>query len=227
MENIPVENIPETGPRPESPEAPKEKTLQIKIEFKKAVIAGIVIGAIIVAGLAVYFLRGLVMAAKVNGSYISRFAVISELERASGKSALDALITQKLIDEEALKNNIVISAEELAAEITNIGNRLKTQGQDLTQALADAGMTMADLEKNVATQKKLEKLVADKITVTGEEVAQYIKDYKVPVTKGKEVEVNAQIEEQLRQQKMSEASSALIDSLRSAASIKYFGKYAK
>ena len=222
MDNFPEVHRSETNPPAEAPSA---KTIQIKINLKKAVRAGIILGIIVVVALAVYFLKGFVIAATVNGSPISRLAVISELEKISGKNVLESLVLKKLIKAEISKNNITVSAEEVAAEIAKIGENIKAQGQDLTQALTEAGMTMADLEKQIREQKEVEKLLGDKITVTGEEVANYIKEYKVPVAKGKEVEVNSQIQEQLRQQKLSGEYQKLTESLKSAAKIRYFVKY--
>lgn len=201
--------------------APEEKALHIKLNRKTLIIVGIVLAVVVVA----YLLKGLVIAATVNGAPISRFAVISELEKVSGKNALESLITRKLISDEARVKGITVSKEEVAAEIKNIADRLKAQGQDLATALQSANMKQSDLEEQISAQKVVEKLVADKITVTGEEVADYIKEYKVPVTKGQEVEVNSQIQEQLRQQKLSEASSALVETLRAAAKIRYFVNY--
>jgi foldase protein PrsA len=221
MENVPEINQPEEVKAPEA--ASEEKALHIKLNKKTLAIAGIVLAVLVVA----YLLKGLVIAATVNGAPISRFAVISELEKVSGKNALESMITRKLISNEARVKDITVSKEEVAAEIKNIADRLKAQGQELAAALESANMKQSDLEEQIEAQKVIEKLVADKIAVTGEEVANYIKEYKVPVTKGQEVEINSQIQEQLRQQKLSEASSALVDTLRAAAKIRYFVNYAK
>lgn len=232
MENIPEVNQPEliqSEPKEmppvvdEKPAAPAEKAIHLKINLKTI---GIVVAVLVVLVIA-YMLKGLVIAATVNGSPISRLSVINELEKVSGKQALDSLITQKLVDAEAVKKGVTVSANEISAEVKKISDQLKSQNQTLAAALAGANMTEADLEKQILSQKKMEKLVADKITVTPEEVAKYITDYKVPVPKGQEVQVNSQIQDQLKQQKLSDASTALISSLRAAASIRYFVSYAK
>lgn len=224
MDNFSEENKPEMGA---SAGAPQDKTIHIKINKKSAIKYGGIAVAVIAVLVVGFLVKGLFIAAMVNGSPIGRLAVISELEKVSGKNALDALITRKLVESAAQKAGVTVSADEVAAEIKKIDDRLKEQGQALATALVAANMKQADLEKQIIDQKTIEKLVADKISVTAEEVAQYIKDYKVPVTKGQEVETNSQIQEQLKQQKLSDASSALIESLRSAATIRYFVNYAK
>ena len=219
MENIPEEKQLEVNQAPTA--APEEKALHIKLNLKTLGIVGGVLVVLVVA----YLLKGLVIAATVNGSPISRLAVIAELEKVSGKNALDAMITRKLISDAAQAKGITVSAEEISAEIKKISDNLAGQGQDLATALKSANMTEADLEKQIVSQKTMEKLLVDKITVTGEEVAAYIKEYKVPVTKGKEVEINSQIQEQLRQQKLSDEAGKLVDALRAAAKIRYFVNY--
>ncbi|MEK7211377.1 MAG: SurA N-terminal domain-containing protein [Patescibacteria group bacterium] len=199
------------------------KQISIKISRRAVKIAAVVLAV----GAAAFFAKGLFVAAIVNGHIISRFAVISELEKSSGKGALAAIITRKLIDDEVAKKGITATPEEVSAEIKKIDERLKSQGQTLAAALMAEGMTEADLEKQISSQKKLENLLADKTQVTDDEVAQYIKDNKITVPKSGEADLKVQIKNQLQQQKMGEASSALIESLRAAAAIRYFVDYGK
>jgi len=64
---------------------------------------------VVVLVVAAFLLKGLFIAALVNGQPISRFTVISELEKQSGKQALTSLVNQTLIFQEAKKKNITVS----------------------------------------------------------------------------------------------------------------------
>lgn len=192
----------------------KRKTISIKT-------AVIIVSVVIIGALAFYY-KGLFIAATVNGSPISRFAVIRELEKESGKKTLDALITETLINDEIRKKGVTVSNDEVDAEIKNIEDQIKAQGKTLDQALAAQGITREYFKKQIAIQKKLEKLLADKIQVTDTEVEQYIKDNKVTIPKGQETDYKNQIKNQLQQKKFSDAAGSLIDSLRSQAKINYF-----
>jgi hypothetical protein len=188
----------------------------------KIVVAIITVVVILVL---VYVFKGQFIAASVNGTLISRHAVVAELEKVSGKNALDSIITEKLIKDEAKNKNVTVSAEEVAAEITKVEDQVKAQGGTLETALTAQGMTRAIFEKQVLIQKMLEKLLADKIGVTDTEIAQYLKDNKITVPAGQEATYNAQVKNQIQQQKMSSEAGALIASLRAAAKIKYFVTY--
>ncbi|NMB48001.1 hypothetical protein GYA13_00970 [Candidatus Kuenenbacteria bacterium] len=192
---------------------------------KKTIIIAIAVIVVIALGGLIYRSRGFFVAATVDGSPISRLSVIKELEKNSGKSTLEALINQKLVNDAALQKNITVNSEEVASEIKKISDQLSAQGQDLTTVLKSEGMTQADLEKQISTQKKLEKLLADKTQVTDEEAAQYLKDNDVKIPEGQEDSYQAQAKEQLRQQKLNTAAGEYITSLRTAAKIKYFVEY--
>ena len=111
------------------------------------------------------------------------------------------------------------------AEIKKIEEQLKEQGKTLAEALSAQGMTEEDLRVQLATQKKLEKLLADKIQVTDEEIAQFIKDSKIVIPAGQEDSYKNQARDQIQQNKLNDAVGVFIDSLRSTAKIKYFVSY--
>ena len=185
----------------------------------------IVIVAVVVLSALVYVGKGLLIAATVDGRPISRLAVIQKLEKASGKTLLNSLITEKLIQNEAKAKKIAVSDDEVNAVIKGIEDQLAAQGGTLDAALAAEGMRLNDLKKQIILQKELEKLVADKINVTDEEVAQYIKDKEISVPAGQEATISAQTKDQLRSQKLAKESEALIVTLKSQAKILYFVNY--
>lgn len=185
----------------------------------------VIIAVVIVLGALGFYYKGAFVAATVNGSSISRLAVIRELEKESGKKALDMLITQKLIDSEASKNKITVSAEEVDTEVKKIEEQVKMQGQDLDQALEAQGLTRDEFKRQIVIRKKMEKLLADKIQVTDEEVAAYIKTNKLTAPAGQEASFPDLVKEQLKQQKLNSEAGSYLDSIRSQAAIKYYIKY--
>ena len=164
-------------------------------------------------------------AATVNGSPISRLSVISELEKNSGKAALESLIVEKLINKEADKKGIEISDDEVNAEISKAEIQIKAQGGTLDEALASQGMTLEILKKQIAIQKKLEALLADKVQVTDADITKFIADNKINIPKGEEVSYNEQIVGSIKQQKLSAESKLLVESLKAENTIRYFVNY--
>ncbi len=193
----------------------------VKIGVKTAIIVAVVI----IIGALAYVYKGLFIAAIVDGSPISRLAVIQGLEKASGKSLLDSLINEKLIGNEVNAKKIVVSDEEINGEIKIVEDQVTAQGGTLDAALASQGMSMDDLKKRITIQKELEKLLADKINVTDEEAAQYIKDNKISIPEGQEAAASDQIKSELRNQKLNAEVQTLITDLKSKAKIKYFVNY--
>lgn len=179
----------------------------------------VIIGAVIVLGLILlYFGRGLIVAATVNGRPITRLSLLSELEKQDGKQVLQSLLTKEIIRQEAAKNNVTVSKDEINAEIAKVEETIKKQGQTLDQALATQGWSRADLEDQIRTQLLVEKLLAGKIAVTDKEVDDYIKENKS--TESKDTILNL-----LKQQKLMTAYQAWIQDLLSKAKINYFVKY--
>ncbi len=187
-------------------------------------------GAIIVAALfvvvAFLFTRGFVVAATVNGSPISRIALIQELENQGGKQALEAMVNEKLIETELTKNSITIEAGDVDAKIKEIEAQVATQGGTLEDALASQGMTMEQLRTQLETQLKLEKLLATKVQVTPEEVDAYITENKIAPPKDVSLEeVKTQVTEQLKQEKFQAEAQKWVADITEKATIKYYVTY--
>ncbi|MBU0476902.1 SurA N-terminal domain-containing protein, partial [Patescibacteria group bacterium] len=172
-----------------------------------------------------YFYKGLFVAATVDGSLISRLTIIQELEKASGEDLLDSLIVKKLIQNEVNAKKIVVSDDEINGEIKRIEYQIMAQGSAIDAALAAQGMSMEDLEKQIILQKELEKLLAEKINVTDEEVSQYIEDNTISIPEGQEAMIIIQIKDELRNQKINAEADVLITALKSQANIRYFVNY--
>ncbi len=193
----------------------------IQINIKTAFIIAIVI----IIGVLAYIYKGVFVAATVDGSPITRLAVIQKLEKTSGKGLLDSLINEKLVQNEALAKKIIVSDDEINSQIKAIESQIAMQGNTLDAALAAEGMSMDDLKKQIIFQKEIEKLLADKINVADEEVLQYIKDNKIPIPQGQEATIADQIKNEIRNQKLNTEVQALIANLKSKAKIQRFVNY--
>ncbi len=193
----------------------------IRIGVKTAII----IAFVIIIGALAYAYKGLFIAAIVDGSPVSRLAIIKELEKASGKSLLDSFINKKLIENEVSAKKIVVNDDEINAEIKKVEDQLTSQGGTLDAALAAQGMSMEDLKKRIILQKEIEKLVADKVNVTDEEVARYIKDNQIAIPAGQEAAAADQIKNEIRNQKLNTEAQTLLADLKSKAKIQYFVNY--
>tara|TARA_B100000508_G_scaffold130011_1_gene116810 strand:+ start:1354 stop:2013 length:660 start_codon:yes stop_codon:yes gene_type:complete len=210
----------ETGKRNEE----RVHTTATKVQQKSLLIYGaIALVAVLVVGAWLYT-QGFVVAAKVNGESISRLSIVNELEAQAGAAVLDAMISDILIEQAAAEAGATITDAEVATEITAIEGQITGQGGTLEQVLAQQGLTRDSLTEQIKTQKMLEVLLADDITVTEEEIKAFI-EANGPLPEGQEEAAKAQVMEQLRSQKFSTAAQSYVTGLRTQANIQYFVDY--
>lgn len=196
-----------------------------KIKKPKPFVIAIGIAVILII-VALFFSNGLFVAATVNGSPISRLSVIQELERQSGKQALELLINQKLIEIELNKQSINVTPTEVDDEIKKIEAEIVSQGGTLEAAIAQQGMTEEKLREEIMIQKRIEKLLADKVAVTDVEIDTYLKDSKITLPEGVTMEdYRKQIGEQLKGRKFQQEAQRWISDLTASAKIKYYVNY--
>lgn len=181
---------------------------------------------VLVVLLAAYALKGLFIAALVNGKPIYRLDVISQLEQQSGGQVLEAMVNEAIIKNELKKQNITVSQEEINAEVKKISDLLTSQQQTLDEALKQRGMSRKDLEEQIVLNKGVEKLLGKDITVTDSEISAFIEQNKAFLPEASsEAELQAQAKEQLIQQKISEKYQTWVDNARKNANILYFVDY--
>ncbi len=187
---------------------------------------GIILLALILLGLGLYFFRSLFIAATVNGQPISRLQVVQELEKQSGQQTLESLVTKNLILQEMEKNNITVNEEEISAEIKKIEDALKQQGRTLSDALAQQGLSRPELEEQLRIQKMIEKLFSKDAVVSDAEVDAYIEENKDALpTDQEESALKATIKEQLKQQKLTTKFQTWLEGLQKQAKIEYYVNY--
>lgn len=185
------------------------------------VIAGIVLLGALYAG------RGLFVAAIVDGSPISRWSIVRELEKKSGEQALDALVTKKIIHAAAMKSGIMVSQSDIDAEVASITDQVTKQGGTLAMALEQQGMTEMEFRDQIVLQKELEKMLAGKVTVSDDDVNQYITQNKVTAPKGMtDEDLRNSIREQLKGQKFNTEATKWVANAKAEAQIQYFVDYA-
>lgn len=199
----------------------------VNFKFKKPKPLVIAIGVVVILIIsALFFAKGLFVVATVNGSPISRLSVIVELEERGGKQALEAIIDKKIIENEFKKKGVIVSKEEVDAEIEKIETQVASQGGTLEAALEQQGLTEEKLREQITIQKKLEKILADKVTVSEAEIDAYITDSKATLPEDVEMaDFRKQVSEQLKGQKFQEEAQKWISDLTASTKIKYYITY--
>jgi len=181
---------------------------------------------ILAVALVAFRYRRLLIAATVNGEAITRISVIKELERQGGSQALEALVAEALVYQEAGKQNVRVEDSEIDGEVKRIEETVLAQGQKLDDLLSFQGLTREDFTRRLRVQLLSEKLLGDKLKVTQEEIDQYIKDNKDTFDPAlSEDRLKQQVEEFLRQGKFNTDFTPWLDTLKASAKIEYLVKY--
>lgn len=207
-----------------TPEASAQSVaIQSGLKNRKTIFIALGVVVLILAALLV--MQGYVVAATVNGKPISRFAVISELERQAGQQAIDALITKKLIADEARVRNIVVDESELTGEIQVIESQMASMGSTLEEQLQKQCITEKQMRNQLIEHLTLEKLLAEKAEVSEEEISAYIAENKVTIPKEEEAEARTKIKEQIREEKVDQLAGPFLAELKAKANVKYYVEY--
>jgi foldase protein PrsA len=173
-----------------------------------------------------YIVRSRTIAAMINGIAIRRSDVIDQLEKTQGKQILESLLNKELILQEAKKQNITVSDEEINTELDKIKTQLEAQGQNLESIMAMQGLTLDQVKTEIKIQKLIEKLVLTSISITDEEISSFIEQNKEYLPESTdEAKLKEQVREQIKTQKLSTEAQSLLETLRKSASIQYFGVY--
>ncbi|WP_230202574.1 peptidyl-prolyl cis-trans isomerase [Paenibacillus ihumii] len=145
-----------------------------------------IISLILAVGLVIALVYPLIgskkdVVATVNGTKITQDELYDELVKASGgeqaKQALEAMITKALITQEAKKKKIVVTEEDINAEIDNYTKSFGSL-EVLEQMLQQYGMTLDDLKQEAELNVMITKLLEDKTNVTDEEIKETFEMYK-------------------------------------------------
>lgn len=228
MEEAKNEVMPEKAVEPgKAAETPKAK-MTFAVDRKKAAVGIAAVAAIVLGYFAWTRLQPTFVAARVNGRTITRLEVIRELERQGGSSVLDNLISDRLIENKAEAEHVTISASDIDAEVGKLKTQLTAQGQTLDAYLASQHVTQAFLMDRLRLRLILQRLLADKMTVTDADIDADIKQNAASFPKGTDTSAPAfrdGIRDQLSQQKFSAAAPDYLDALRAAADIQYVHKY--
>ena len=199
----------------------KKSNILANIQLKKFVLPIVIVLVVLLLGL----LKDQFVVASVNGKQINRIELIRELEKKEGKRALENLISEELILQEAKKGNISVTNEEVDREIETIEKNIKNQGQNLDDLLVLQGLTRQQLKEEVRIQIILKKLVG-KLEVTDKEVEDYIEknNESIPADANMD-EIKSQVKTQLEQDKVNQKIQSLIEKLRKNAKIEYLHKF--
>lgn len=128
------------------------------------------------------------IALSVNGEIITKDELLNEMIRQSGPGVMDDLIVQLLIGQEAEAKGIILTDEDVEAEISRAIQNLG--GDDaFQQALTMSGMDKDSFRKATRTRLLIERILGPDVKITDAEMRDYFEKHKDEL--GKPAEVHA------------------------------------
>jgi foldase protein PrsA len=171
-------------------------------------------------------LKGVFVAATVNGQPISRLAVVRETEKQAGKQTLQNLVRNSLIEQEARKQKVTVTDKEIDDEIKKVEESLTKQGQKMDQVLELQGLSRNDLRKLIRLDKLVSKMVGKDIKVSDKDIDAYIEKNRESLPQDQtEEQLRKSVVDSLRQQQLNEKVQKWLSDIQSKAKIQEFVQY--
>lgn len=164
---------------------------------------GILVLILAAAGTAAFFLSKEPAVASVGGEDIQKEELYSLLVKQYGNEALDALVTDKIIELEAKKEKITISDKEKEEELKDLKESYGGE-EGFKAALEQSGVTEAGIAEDIEKYLKTEKLLEPRIDLKEEEIKAYFDENK----------------DQFAQQEQVKASHILVEDEAAAKEVK-------
>lgn len=115
--------------------------------------------------------------AKVDGEKILQTELDDALREQYGTEVLDTLITNKIVELEAKKEEVSVSEDAIQAEYDELADSYG--GEESLQAALEAnGLTEQSVKDNIRMYQLTKNVIAASIDISDEEVAQYFEDNK-------------------------------------------------
>lgn len=213
----------------EKTKSKKPQTQKLNLLDPKLIIVAIVV---LIAGLFFIF-RSEFIVATVNGQPITRMELVKTLEEQAGQQALEGLVVQELIRQEAANKGIEVNQEDVDKEIENLETELEAQGQELDAFLELQGLTRDDIREQAELQILLEKLTADSSLLSEDDIEEAFtnaleQQQELLEDGDEEIDEEAlrlEVEQGLTAQKQNQAIQEWIENAREQADINFLKQF--
>lgn len=182
---------------------------------------------VVLSGIALFLIaqryRGLLIAGTVNKTPITRWELNKVLTNRYGDAVLEELVNNELLTQEAAKQGITITAEDLANERQSLVDSLGGE-ENLASALTQYGLTEADLSDQLRlklTQDRLSDKLFD-VNITDEQIAEYFEANQAAYEGVELDQVRQEIKQGLTQQQLQQEFYTWFDQLKSESQIETY-----
>lgn len=161
------------------------------------------------------------IAATVNGSPITNLDLQLRLNQQFRSQTLNQMINEKIILDEAAKNSITPSKEEVSKKVSEIETSVGG-AQALDTLLSQQGQTRDSIRQQIRLQLSIEKLYTSEATVSAEEVDKFLESSRDTLRATDSASQVKEAENLLKQQRLSQIFNQKFQELRQKAKIQIF-----
>lgn len=184
---------------------------------KKFYLVLLVIGLLLLA----IYKKSLFLAATVNGSPITNLELQMKLNEQFRTQTLNQLVNEKIILDEARKNNTLATDAEINKKVEEIEMSVGgTKAMD--EILASQGQDRKSIKNQIRMQLSIEKLYSKEATVSAEEIGKFLETNRDQLQATDSAKQADEAENLLKQQKLSQIFNEKFQELRQQAKISIF-----
>lgn len=178
---------------------------------------------LIIAGLLLLaiYKKSWIISATVNGTPITNLELQTRLNQQFKTQTLNQVINEKIILQEAAKNNVVVTEQDIDRKIAEIENSVGG-AEALDAMLSQQGQTRQSVRQQLRLQATIEKLYDKEASVSAEEVAQFIEENKDQLQATDSAGQQKESYDAIKNQKLSQIFSQKFQELRTKAKIQIF-----
>lgn len=182
----------------------------------------------LISGLAILFTlykMDIIAIAFINGQPISVSEVIKIYTSDDKESVLDKIIAEKLLEYEAKKRNIQVTADEVAREIERAEKRAIENGMTMAQLLEESDQTAKELEKNTRLRIIVYKILSEDIELSEDEIDDYIRENPQLYENLNEDDVREDIRRLLIDAKLNDEYNTWIQEAKASSEVQYLFRH--
>ena len=184
-------------------------------KFNKFVIIAIVIIAVT---LLFTYKKNWIVAASVNGGMISNFEVLSRLNNQYRTQILNQMINEKIILQEAQKQNVLVTPNEINDKIATLEKSVGGK-ETLDGLLTQQGQTRTGLQDQIKIQLIIEKLYVNEASVSASEITAFVAQNEGQFQATDSAGQQKEAEDSLKQQKLGTLFNQKFQELKTAAKV--------
>ncbi len=175
--------------------------LEIQTQRNILLVLALILCAAIISLAVSYYRVNTQAVASVNGEKIKKEELYQYMLKQDGQSALESLISKKVVEIEADKQNIMVSDEDIQKELEHYYEYYGGE-EAFNQALASSGYSNADMYSDLDVTVKIKKLLEPRILISEDEMKAYFEENQATFAQEKQVKAShilADTEEEAKQ----------------------------